>query len=150
MWFQESGSEVLSGCSPITSLVTPTVLAHLLASVSPSCKICRIVMPQCECQHLPSHVSSGWEPPLWYFICMTIWPMNWSSALLCSSDFLLDLNVFPGDFKTCQFSSLDLNGDVANAIYYSFAQVINTFDCSRHWTEFCGAVTVESVWIWCG
>ena len=76
---------------------------------------------------------------------------NMANELVISSDFLLDLNVFPGDFKTCQFSSLELNGDVANAIYYSFAQVINTFDCSRHWTGFCGAVTVESVWIyWCG
>ena len=178
MWSQEAGNKVLSGWSPITSLVTPMVLVYLLASLLPSCRaslvaqlvktlpamqetqirflgwedplekevathssilayrmpvdrgawqaivrgvtrvrhdlatkppppphlaqICRIVMPQCECQHLPSHVSGRREPSPWYFTCMTTWPMNWSSTLRSSSNFFCLIKMcFQGNLKTC-------------------------------------------------
>ena len=65
-------------------------------------QICRIVVPQCECQHLPSHVSGRREPSLWYFTRRTTWPMNWSSTLRSSSDFFCLIKMcFQGNLKTC-------------------------------------------------
>ena len=83
-----------------------TRVRHDLATKPPPpphlAQICRIVMPQCECQHLPSHVSGRREPSPWYFTCMTTWPMNWSSTLRSSSNFFCLIKMcFQGNLKTC-------------------------------------------------
>ena len=83
-----------------------TRVRHDLATKPPPpphlAQICRIVMPQCECQHLPSHVSGRQEPSPWYFTCMTTWPMNWSSTLRSSSNFFCLIKMcFQGNLKTC-------------------------------------------------
>ena len=66
MWSQEAGNKVLSGWSPITSLVTPMVLVYLLASLLPSCRASLVAQ---LVKTLPAMQETqirflGWEDPL--------------------------------------------------------------------------------------